>query len=63
MAGGDEVYIVLASVAKVYVAQLVEEAKMVQQQQGEKGALKPGQLKEARERLIEKGQLVLGGKD
>ncbi len=52
-----KIAVLIGGLAKVYAGELVEEAKMIQEQEGDRGKIKPHQLAEARRRAIKKGAL------
>eukprot|EP00826_Nyctotherus_ovalis_P002712 TRINITY_DN10548_c0_g1_i2.p1 TRINITY_DN10548_c0_g1~~TRINITY_DN10548_c0_g1_i2.p1 ORF type:complete len:160 (-),score=63.17 TRINITY_DN10548_c0_g1_i2:116-595(-) len=49
----------IAGLAKVYAGELVEEAKLIQQEEEDTGKIKPHQLAKARQRALKKGTLKL----
>lgn len=51
----DKVVIALAGVAKVFVGELIEEARKLSSERGEKGPLTPLHIQEAYQKLTESG--------
>ena len=54
-----EIVLLIGALAKVYIGLLVEEAKAIQREENDRGAIKPNQLYRAKQRVIRRENINL----